>query len=138
MKYLSYVILFFVFSFGGNASNGMSFLSIVPTAKVAQEDSDFSGIWSFRVLGVDNGYEKGLLVITKLNMGYELQVQLQHGSLTAYDVLAEGNDLQFHVNLDGLERIAVVLRFTGDQLKGQAIAKEGTYSITGTKQLPEQ
>jgi hypothetical protein len=131
-------LLFFVFSFGGNASNGMGFPSNVPPVNVAQEVSDLSGIWSFRVPGAENGYEKGLLVISKTKAGYGLQVDLENGSLTAYDVLAEGNDLQFHVNLDGVERIGVVLRFTGHQLKGQAIAKAVTYAINGTRQLPEQ
>ncbi|KAA2218341.1 hypothetical protein F0361_01585 [Maribacter flavus] len=103
------------------------------------ESIDLVGIWSYRVAGVDNGYEEGLLIVDKMEDGFTVQVQLQNrGSLNAYDVLVEGDKMQFHVNLDGVERVGVVLRIKEKELEGQVITEEGSrFSIKGVKKLPE-
>ncbi|RRQ49212.1 hypothetical protein DZC72_00860 [Maribacter algicola] len=103
------------------------------------EPTDLVGIWSYRVADIDNGYEEGLLIVDKMEGLYAVQVQLQNrGSLNAYDVLVEGDVMQFHVNLDGVERVGVVLGIKGKELEGQVITGEGSrFSVKGAKQLPE-
>ncbi len=103
-----------------------------------QERDPLAGIWNYEVLGVVNGYEKGLLIITKSNGDYIVEVVLDQGSLPTYDVGVMDNTIQFLVNIDGTERVAVVLEVNGHEFKGEAITKEGRYSLNGTKKFPEK
>ncbi len=135
MRYIPILLLVLLVSFTGTAQDGFRNTANDKTI----ESTDLLGIWSYRVTGINNGYEEGLLIVDKMEGLYTMQIQLQNrGSLNAYDVLVEGDKMQFHVNLDGVERVGVVLSIKGKELEGQVITEEGSsFAIKGVKQLPE-
>ena len=128
------MLLFLLVSFTGAAQDGFK-----STAKdVTLEPTDLVGVWGYQVTGIDEGYEQGLLIIDKTEGPYAVQVQLQNkGSLSAFDVQVEHNELQFHVNLDGVERVTVVLWIKGKEFEGQVITKGSRYAVKGERQLPK-
>ena len=129
------MLLFFLAFFAGTAQDGLVNAGNDKTL----ESTDLVGIWDYQVVGIHNGYEQGFLIVNKMEGRYIMQIQLQNrGSLNAYDVLVEGDKMQFHVNLDGVERVGVVLSIKGKELEGQVITEEGrSLAIKGVKQLPE-
>ncbi|WP_125221046.1 hypothetical protein [Maribacter algicola] len=135
MRYIPIFLLLLLVFFTGTAQDVLRSTS----NDQILEPTDLVGIWSYRVADIDNGYEEGLLIVDKMEGLYAVQVQLQNrGSLNAYDVLVEGDVMQFHVNLDGVERVGVVLGIKGKELEGQVITGEGSrFSVKGAKQLPE-
>jgi hypothetical protein len=139
VRYIPIFLLLLLEFFTGTAQDGFGNTGNDKTNDKTLELTDLVGIWSYRVAGINNGYEEGFLIIDKMEGQYTVQVQLQNrGSLNAYDVLVEGDKMQFHVNLDGVERVGVVLGIKGKELEGQVITGEGSrFSVKGAKQLPE-
>jgi hypothetical protein len=50
----------------------------------------------------------------------------------------QGNTIKFTLNLDGLERVSVVLNADNDVVLGQVTTDQGSYTIKGTRKLPPQ
>ena len=135
MKYFTVLLLLLMGLSVGKAQNG--FRNLVN--EKALDYTELKGIWSYEVAGLDHRYSRGLLIIDKTEGNYDLLVKLLNGgSLTAYDLLVAGNKLQFHVNPDGVERVAVILTMEGDAFEGEVFAKEANYAVKGIRKLPEK
>ena len=96
------------------------------------------GVWDYEVKGTEDAYRKGVLFVRLENGQHIVEVHLGSGVLNGHDVKIEGNTLKFIVNLDGVERVAVVLNANEDTIVGEASSSQGTFNITGSRKLPPQ
>lgn len=96
------------------------------------------GVWDYEVEGTEDTYRTGVLFIRKENGAHLVEVHLGNGVLNGQDVQVQGNTIKFTLNLDGLERVSVVLNADNDVVLGQVTTDQGSYTIKGTRKLPPQ
>lgn len=96
------------------------------------------GVWDYEVSGTEDAYKKGVLFVRLENGQHKVEVHLGNGVLNGQDVEVNGNTLKFMVNIDGVERVAVVLNANEDSLVGEASSSQGTFKIKGSRKLPPQ
>lgn len=96
------------------------------------------GVWIYKVAGAGEKYEKGVLFIRKENENYILEVQLSNGTLTGQDVQVEGDSVKFNLNIEGVERVSIVLEVKDNTISGKSYSSHGMYEITGTRKLPKE
>ncbi len=96
------------------------------------------GVWEYEVNGTEDAYRKGVLFVRLENGQHIVEVHLGNGVLNGQDVQVQGNMLKFIVNLDGVERVSVVLNADKDNIVGEASSSQGTFNIKGSRKLPPQ
>lgn len=96
------------------------------------------GTWDYEVKGTEEAYRKGVLFVRLENGQHFVEVHLGNGVLNGDDVKIEGNTLKFIVNLDGVQRVTVVLNANEDTIVGEASSSQGSFNITGSRKLPPQ
>ncbi len=96
------------------------------------------GVWEYEVEGTEDAYRKGVLFVRLENGTPIVEVHLSNGVLTGQDVQLQGDTLKFIVNLDGVERVAVVLKSKDDRMIGEASSSQGSFIIKGSRKLPPQ
>lgn len=101
-------------------------------------DKGVVGVWNYEVEGTEDAYSKGVLFVRLENGQYIVEVHLGAGVLTGQDVNVEDDTLKFIVNLDGVERVAIVLNAKDDKIIGEASSTQGSFAINGTRKLPPQ
>lgn len=93
------------------------------------------GVWDYEVEGTEDAYRSGILFVRKENGSHAVEVHLGSGVLNGQDVQVQGNTLKFNLNLDGVERVSVVLNVEKDRILGQVIYPQGTFTIKGNRKL---
>lgn len=96
------------------------------------------GVWNYRVFGAGPEYEKGVLFIRKDKDEYVVEVHLGNGTLIGQDVEIEGGFVKFNINLEGTERVSVVLQVVDDTIVGKSYSSQGTFDIQGTRKIPRE
>ncbi len=96
------------------------------------------GVWDYEVKGTEDPYRKGVLFVRLENGEHIVEVHLGNGVLNGQDVQLQGDSLKFIVNLDGVERVAIVLQSKDDTIMGEASSSQGSFVINGTRRLPPQ
>jgi hypothetical protein len=96
------------------------------------------GVWDYEVEGTEDAYRKGVLFVRMENGAPIVEVHLGNGVLTGQDVQLKGNTLKFIVNIEGTERVSVVLNAAADTIQGQASSSQGSFTIKGIRKLPPQ
>ena len=97
---------------------------------------DLIGAWSYTVENVDYQYSTGILLITKEEGIYNVQVQLSDGNISGEEIEVNDNNISFAVYIEG-QKVSVSLIADGDKIKGESSSSEGVYKIEGTKVMPE-
>jgi len=97
---------------------------------------DLIGAWNYTVENVDYQYSTGVLLITKEEGKYNVQVQLSAGNITGEEIEVNDNNISFAVYIEG-QKVSVSLIADGDKIKGESSSSEGVYKIEGTKVMPE-
>ncbi|WP_027078441.1 hypothetical protein [Maribacter antarcticus] len=98
-------------------------------------DKGVLGVWDYEVEGTEDVYRKGVLFVRMEKGIAVVEVHLGNGVLTGQDVKIVGDTLKFIVNLDGVERVAIVLNAKGDKMLGEASSNQGSFIIKGTRKL---
>ncbi len=96
------------------------------------------GVWNYEVKGAEEAYRKGVLFVRQENGTYFVEVHLDNGVLNGQDVQVQGDTLKFIVNLDGVERVYVVLDTKDDIIFGEASSSQESFIVKGTRRLPPQ
>jgi len=97
---------------------------------------DLVGAWNYMVENVDYEYRTGVLLISKEDGKYNVQVQLSAGNLPGEEIEVIDNSITFSVYIEG-QKISVSLKADGDKIKGESSSYDGVYKIEGTKIMPE-
>jgi len=97
---------------------------------------DLIGAWNYTVENVDYQYSTGVLLITKEEGKYNVQVQLSAGNIIGEEIEVNDNNISFAVYIEG-QKVSVSLIADGDKIKGESSSSEGVYKIEGTKVMPE-
>ena len=97
---------------------------------------DLIGAWNYTVENVDYEYRSGVLLITKEDGKYNVQVQLSAGDISGEEIEVEDNSISFAVYIEG-QKVSVSLMAEGDKIKGESSSYDGVYKIEGTKIMPE-
>ena len=97
---------------------------------------DLIGAWSYTVENVDFQYSTGVLLITKEEGKYNVQVQLSAGNIPGEEIEVNDNNISFAVYIEG-QKVSVSLIADGDRIKGESSSTDGVYKIEGTKVMPE-
>ncbi|MGB5499288.1 MAG: hypothetical protein WBM77_10200 [Maribacter sp.] len=97
---------------------------------------DLIGAWSYTVENVDFQYSTGVLLITKEEGKYNVQVQLSAGIIPGEDIEVNDNKISFAVYIEG-QKVSVSLMADGDKIEGESSSSDGVYKIEGTKVMPE-
>ena len=97
---------------------------------------DLIGAWSYTVENVDYQYSTGVLLITKEEGKYSVQVQLSAGNIPGEDIVVNDNKISFAVYIEG-QKVSVSLKADGDKIEGESSSSDGVYKIEGTKVMPE-
>ncbi|MFX0555222.1 hypothetical protein ACOCEA_00390 [Maribacter sp. CXY002] len=95
------------------------------------------GVWEYTVFGAEAPYEKGVLFVENNNGAHKVDIQLSNGTLTGQDVEVRENTIKFNMNIEGMERVSVVLWVSNDDISGEAYSNQGTFKIQGKRKLPE-
>ncbi|WP_419214032.1 hypothetical protein ACNR9Q_07725 [Maribacter sp. X9] len=95
------------------------------------------GAWSYTMSNVKSPYKAGVLFISKIDGVYRIDVKFSNGILTGQDVVINGNQVKFNVNISGVERVSFTLEVEGDLIVGGSHSAKGSCQILGTRQLPE-
>lgn len=130
------LILVLTTSFSAYAETSSMYPNIGLRAMLLNEDP--VGVWDYEVEGTEATYRAGVLFIRKENGVHFVEVHLGNGVLNGQDVQVQGNTIKFTLNLDGLERVSIVLNVAEDVVLGQATTDEDSYTIKGTRKLPPQ
>lgn len=96
------------------------------------------GVWLYNAEGTSPEYRKGVFFIREENGKHIVDIQLETGSLSGQDVQVNKNMIKFNMNIEGLERISVVLMIKGNIIEGETSSTRGTYKIRGTRKMPPQ
>lgn len=130
---------FFLFFMGTSNTFGNCLFQEAIHTKIAQLDvANPIGVWKCNIEGASPGYENGILFVRKENGSYSIEVQLSNGTLTGQDVLVEEDSIKFIVNIEGMERVSVVLKVIGDIVLGEAYSAKGSYVVKGARQILTQ
>jgi len=105
---------------------------------VEMENEDPLGVWLYTAEGTSPEYRTGVLFIREENGKHVIEVQLETGTLTGQDVEVDKDTIKFNMNVEGLERISVVLAVNGNKISGETYSTEGTYKISGYRKMPPQ
>ena len=97
---------------------------------------DLIGAWSYTVENVDFQYSTGVLLITKEEGKYIVQVQLSAGNIPGEEIEVNDNNISFAVYIEG-QKVSVSLIADGNKIKGESSSTDGVYKIEGTKVMPE-
>ncbi len=97
---------------------------------------DLIGAWNYTVENVDYQYSTGVLLITKEEGKYNVQVQLSAGNIPGEDIVVKDNSITFSVYIEG-QKISVSLMADGDKIKGESSSYDGNYKIEGKKVMPD-
>ncbi len=121
---------------------------LVPTALASDKTLNSSwntiktenpfGVWIYNAEGTSPEYKTGVFFIREENGKHIVEVQLETGTLTGQDVQVNKNMIKFNMNIEGLERISVVLMIKGNIIEGETSSTRGTYKIRGTRKMPPQ
>lgn len=96
------------------------------------------GVWDYEVQGTEEAYRKGVLFVRLENGQHIVEVHLGNGVLNGQDVQVQGDTVKFTVNIEGTERVSVVLNATADTMLGKASSSQGSFTIKGKRRLPPQ
>jgi len=96
------------------------------------------GVWLYNAEGISEAYRTGVFFIRKENGEYIVDVQLDTGSLSGQDVEITTDMIKFNMNIEGLERVSVVLMVKGNTLEGETSSARGVFKIKGVKKIPPQ
>ncbi|MFS4467150.1 hypothetical protein [Maribacter sp. 2210JD10-5] len=80
-------------------------------------------------------YKEGFFVVRKEKGEYVVEIELRNGSMNGQDVKVNGDVIKFNMNIEGIERVSVMLKIKGDKMEGKTYSNEGNYSITGARQI---
>lgn len=97
------------------------------------------GIWNCSVSGATPEYQKSTLFINKGENGTPtLVVQLSSGTIVGHDVEITETMVKFNLNIEGVDRVTVILEMIDDTLKGNVITSEGNLAVSCTRKTPPQ
>ncbi len=97
---------------------------------------DVVGAWNYTVENAPYEYSKGILMITKKDEAYNVDVQLTAGTLPAEDVEVDGGKITFVVYVEG-SKVSVVLNVDGDKITGESSSMDGVFAIKGARIQPQ-
>ena len=133
IKKLQFVI---IVAFLLSATTVMSNISLEKNKIEDNITDDLIGAWSYTVENVDYQYSTGVLLITKEEGKYNVQVQLSAGNIPGEEIEVKDNSISFSVFIEG-QKISVSLMADGDKIKGESSSYDGNFKIEGTKIMPE-
>lgn len=92
--------------------------------------ADVLGFWSYTVDNAPPEYQKGVLMIDKVDGKYTVEVHMSYGDrvLSGTDIKADADTIHFNVVLEGTV-VSVSLKVEGDTLSGETRTSEGSYPI---------
>ncbi|PIB29604.1 hypothetical protein BFP77_05475 [Maribacter sp. 4U21] len=117
-------------SFASSNSSG----NVLSTTK---KENPF-GVWLYTAEGTSPEYRTGMFFIREENGEHIVEVQLDTGTLSGQDVQVSNDMIKFNMNIEGLERISVVLMVSGNTIEGETSSARGIYKISGTRKIPPQ
>ncbi len=125
----------------GTSSNAVAAPSIQDKTEVlifTDEEKGPLGVWDYEVVGTEEAYRKGVLFVRMEDGAPIVEVHLANGVLNGHDVQVKGDTVKFTVNIEGTERVSVVLNVTADTILGEASSSQGSFTIKGKRKLPPQ
>lgn len=132
-KKLQFVLLAIILL---SATTVRSNTSIENNTKEVKTADELVGAWNYTVENVDYEYRTGVLLISKEDGKYNVQVQLSAGNIPGEEIEVVDNSIKFSVYIEG-QKISVSLKAEGDKIKGESSSYDGVYKIEGTKIMPE-
>ena len=136
-QFLAGLLVFTLTSSYGVFATPSNFVSITESI-LTVVDKGVVGVWDYEVEGTEDAYRKGVLFVRMENGAPIVEVHLGNGVLNGQDVQLKGNTLKFIVNIEGTERVSVVLNAAADTIQGQASSSQGSFTIKGIRKLPPQ
>lgn len=136
MKRFRFLTGFLLFIFGTGIGVFAAPIQHIPAVESVIIDQGPIGVWDYEVEGTEDAYRKGVLFVRLENGTPIVEVHLGNGVLNGQDVKLEGDTLKFKVNVDGVERVAVVLKSEGNTIVGEASSGQGNFMVKGTRKLP--
>jgi hypothetical protein len=119
-----------------SATTVRSNASIETNTMEVKTADELVGAWNYTVENVDYEYRTGVLLISKDDGKYNVQVQLSAGNIPGEEIEVVDNSIKFSVYIEG-QKISVSLKAEGDKIKGESSSYDGVYKIEGTKIMPE-
>lgn len=119
-----------------SATTVRSNASIETNTMEVKTADELVGAWNYTVENVDYEYRTGVLLISKEDGKYNVQVQLSAGNIPGEEIEVVDNNIKFSVYIEG-QKISVSLKAEGDKIKGESSSYDGVYKIEGTKIMPE-
>lgn len=138
MKRFQLILGVLVLVFGTNLDSFAASDIQIPVNETTTLNKGPLGVWDYEVEGTEDAYRKGVLFVRLENGKHFVEVHLGNGVLNGQDVQLKGDTLKFIVNLDGVERVAIVLQSKEDSIIGEASSSQGNFTIRGTRKLPPQ
>jgi hypothetical protein len=140
MRRFQFFALLLVFTVTTNSGVFAAASNLVPIMDTVTSifDKGVVGVWDYEVEGTEDAYRKGVLFVRMEKGMPVVEVHLGNGVLTGQDVKIVGDTLNFIVNLDGVERVVIVLNAKDDKILGEASSAQGNFAISGTRKLPPQ
>ncbi|MFD0796786.1 hypothetical protein ACFQZJ_04890 [Maribacter chungangensis] len=133
-----FLLGFLVFLFGTNQGVFAAPDNQVVVLESITNDKGPLGVWDYEVEGTEDAYRKGVLFVRMEDGKPIVEVHLGNGVLNGQDVQLKGDTLKFIVNIDGVERVSVVLNAEDDTILGQASSAQGSFTIKGTRKMPPE
>lgn len=100
-------------------------------------EEDFYGVWDCEVKGAVPEYQRSTLFITMEEKGSpSVIVQLSNGSIKGQNVRIEDTTISFDMNIEGVERVTVILKHNNGTLKGKVITTEGDLIVNCLRKYP--
>lgn len=111
--------------------------TLIIQVKEIDWSTNFFGVWNCKVTGAAPEYQNSILFVTENEHGLpSVVVQLESGTLSGQQVLIDENILRFDINLEGIERVSIVLEPVKDQLRGKVSTSGGELPVICTRKLP--
>ena len=133
--YLRYLVRNKECSMKGNQTKramlGMVIIMLLSSVTLESTSFRFSpvGTWEYSVPGVEAGYEKGSMVIAKVDRDYKVTMILNEYSKTeAEEIVYKRKTLSFTIVVEG-EEIQVKGSFNGDDFQGTITYSSGEFNI---------
>lgn len=134
------ILIFQLFSYFPMTMNNRSEITEpinIEKEKVTNADIAL-GVWRCKFINenINPVYKDGMLFVTKQKGKYDVVVKFSNGLLSGQDVFVSDDQIKFHVNIDGLERLSFVLQINGNQIIGESYSVKGASRVLGKRQVP--
>ena len=102
----------------------------------ARQRDPVLGVWEYEIKETDSYYGEGVFFITKEQGKYSVAIHFSNGALTGQEVTVKGNQINFNMNVSGLERISFVLMMEENMMLGESFSANESNPVKGIRKQP--